>query len=371
MGQRGRSWGGTLVSDIGILQRARMELAYFSGYFRLKQRQTGGAGVILRFERVRPRRAERFQPNQWREITPQFLDRAIRALKRWKFDLISMDEVCRRAVTLRTPNRFASLTFDGGCKDVIASAYPVLSKHGVPFTIYLPTAFPDGLGEAWWLALEDMIARESRISLLIDRQERRFSTGSMSDKNRTYEFLVSWMRTLPPQNLTFAINDLCKRYSVDLAALSRGLSMDWDDLARLAADPLVTIGSATVNYSMLSNLRAVDAQREIAMGKAVAQTAFHRDVRHFAYPFGDRDSWRREHLVMVQETDFASAVSAIPGVVETRGYTNLHALPRVAWDGRQRSLRMMRVLLSGVVFAPRGQPGTSGFRPGGPAATSN
>ena len=179
------------------------------------------------------------------------------------------------------------------------------------------------------------------------------------------------MRTLAPQDLTFAINDLCKRYSIDLAALSRGLSMDWDDLARLAADPLVTIGSATVNYPVLSNLREVDAQREIAMGKAVAQTAFHRDVRHFAYPFGDRDSWRREHLVMVQETDFASAVSAIPGVVETRGYTNLHALPRVAWDGRQRSLRMMRVLLSGVKFAPRGQPGTSGFRPGGPAATSN
>jgi len=329
-----------------------MELAYFSGYFRLKQRQTGGAGVILRFERVRPRRADRFQPNQWREITPQFLDRAIRALKRWKFDLVSMDEACRRAVTLPAPNRFASLTFDGGCKDVIASAYPVLSKHGVPFTIYLPTAFPDGLGEAWWLALEDMIARESRISLVIDRKERRFSTGTASDKYQTYEFLVSWMRTLPPQDLTFAINDLCTRYSVDLAALSRDLSMDWDDLAKLAADPLVTIGSATVNYAVLSNLRAADAQREIAMGKVVTQTALHRDVRHFAYPFGDRDAWRREHVVMAQEADFASAVSAIPGVVETRGYTNLHALPRVAWDGRQRSLRMMRVMLSGVMFAP-------------------
>ena len=53
----------------------------------------------------------------------------------------------------------------------------MLSKHGVPFTIYLPTAFPDGLGEAWWLALEEMIARESRISLVIDRKERRFSIG--------------------------------------------------------------------------------------------------------------------------------------------------------------------------------------------------
>ena len=54
----------------------------------------------------------------------------------------------------------------------------MLSKHGVPFTVYLPTAFPDGLGEAWWLALEDMIAREDRISLMIDRKERRFATGS-------------------------------------------------------------------------------------------------------------------------------------------------------------------------------------------------
>ena len=114
----------------------------------------------------------------------------------------------------------------------------------------------------------------------------------------------------------------------------------------------MTIGSATVNYPVLSNLREADAQREIAMGKAVAETAFHRDVRHFAYPFGDRDSWRRQHLEMVQETGFASAVSSIPGVVEPKGYTNLHALPRIAWDGRQRSLRMMRVMLSGIMFPP-------------------
>ena len=258
-----------------------MELGYFSGYFRLKQRASGGAGVILRFERVRPRDSRTFQPNRWREITPQFLDRTIRALKRWNFDLITMDEVCRRAVTLPKANRFACLTFDGGCKDVITQAYPVLSKHGVPFTVYLPTAFPDGLGEAWWLALEDMIAREDRISLVIDRKERRFASGSMPEKYDTFEFLASWMRTLPPPDLSFAIHDLCTRYSVDLAALSRSSSMDWDDLAKLAADPLVTIGSATVNYPALSNLKEADAQREMTMGKAVAETALRRDRQAF------------------------------------------------------------------------------------------
>ena len=59
-----------------------------------------------------------------------------------------------------------------------------------------------------------------------------------------------------------------------------------------------------------------------------------------------------EHVVMGQEAAFASAVSTIPGVVEAKGYTNLHALPRIAWDGRQDSLRMMRVMLSGIMFPP-------------------
>jgi peptidoglycan/xylan/chitin deacetylase (PgdA/CDA1 family) len=327
-----------------------MEFAYFSGYFALRQRETGGAGVILRFERVRPRDSRRFQPNRWREITPAFLERVVLALKRWNFDLVTMDEVYRRAVTLPKDKRFACLTFDGASKDVVKQAYPLLSKHRVPFTVYLPTAVPDGLGQAWWLALEAMIAREERISLVIDRKERRFAAGSTQDKYDTFEFLASWMRTLPPQDLSFAINDLCARYSVDLGSLSRDASMDWDDLAKLAADPLVTIGSATVNYYALSNLRADEAQREMTMGKAVAEAALRRAITHFAYPFGDRQSWRREHVVMGQEAGFASAVSTIPGVVQPKGYTNLHTLPRIAWDGRQNSLRLMRVMLSGVMF---------------------
>jgi peptidoglycan/xylan/chitin deacetylase (PgdA/CDA1 family) len=341
-----------LASDNRFLQRAQMELAYFSGYARLKQRRAGGAGVVLRFERVRPRRSLRFQPLKSREITPQFLDRMIRALKRWKFDIVSIDEVCRRAVTLPQPRRFISLTFDGGYKDVMTSAYPVLSRHGVPFTIYLPTAFPDGLGEAWWLALEELIARENRLSLVIDRKEHHYTIRTTLEKVQVYEFLSSWMRTLTPPDLSFAINDLCKRYSVDLATLSRSASMDWDDLTKLAVDPLVTIGSATVNYPVLTNLKDADAQREMAMGRAVAEAAFGRDVHHFAYPFGDRESWRRAHVGIAQEAGFVSAASAISGVVRAQGRSNLHALPRVAWDGRQRSLRMMRVMLSGAFFAP-------------------
>src|SRR5947207_620922 len=330
-------WGGaaasrgeTLPSEVSFLASLRLELAYLSGVPWLRRRRAGGAGVVLRFERVRPRRATRFQPLKSREITPKFLDRTIRALKRWKFDIVSMDEACRRAVTLASRRRFVCMTFDGGYKDLVTAAYPVLSRHGAPFTVYVPTAFPDGVGEAWWLALEEVIARENRLSLMMDRNERRFNIASPSEKYQLYEFLHGWTRSLPPPDRSLAIKDLCKRYSVDLAKLSREASMSWDDLVKLAVDPLVTIGSATVNYPVLSNLKDADALREITMGRAVAQAALQRDVRHFAYPFGDRAAFRRQHVAMAEEAGLTSAASAISGIVEAEGRTNLHALPRIA-----------------------------------------
>src|SRR5258708_12455998 len=100
-----------------------------------------------------------------------------------------MEEVCWRVVTLATPRRFVCLTFDGGYKDLITSAYPVLSRHGVPFTVYVPTAFPDGLGEAWWLALEQVIACENRPTLMMDRTKPHSTIQTPSYKPHLYDFL--------------------------------------------------------------------------------------------------------------------------------------------------------------------------------------
>jgi peptidoglycan/xylan/chitin deacetylase (PgdA/CDA1 family) len=328
-----------------FLRRLGLELAYHTGYAHLMRLRSGVAGVILRFERVRPRRIARFQPLASAEVTPEFLDRTISALQKWEFDIVSIDEVCRRAVTLAAPRRFVCLTFDGGYKDLIDWAYPVLSRRRVPFAAYVPTAHPDGVGEVWWLALEAVIANERHLSLMIDRKELHFTIEGTAEKYQLYDFLHRWMRSLSPSDLSTAIRDLCRRYSVDLGALSREAVMNWADLAQLAADPLVTIGTATVNYPVLARLKDDDALREITMGRAVAQSALGREVRHFAYPFGDRAAYRRRDVTLAAQAGFASAASAIPGAVSPAGQTSLHELPRLAWDGRLHSLRAMRVLL--------------------------
>jgi peptidoglycan/xylan/chitin deacetylase (PgdA/CDA1 family) len=338
-----------LAAGSGFWTAAGLQLAYFSGASRLAEWRGKGGGAILKFERVRPSRSERFQPLRAREITPDQLDRLLRALRRWHCDVISLDEVCARISEPGSAGRFVCLTFDGGYRDVATHGYPVLARHQAPFAVYLPTAFPDGLGESWWLALEQVVARTDRIAMVIDRAERRFDTTSTSDKFAVFQFLGNWMRSLPPADLSIAINDLCKRYSVDLAAVTREAAMDWQDVAKLAGDPNVTFGSATVNYPLLSNLGDAAAQKEITMGRAVARAALGREVAHFAYPFGDRASFGRKHVQMVEEAGFASAVTALPGVIRPGYPPDRHALPRIAWDPRRHSLRALRVMLSGVM----------------------
>ena len=324
----------------------KLELAYASGLWRLLEPACGGAGIILKFERVRPARDDAFQPLKAHEITPQFLHRIITGLKRWPFDIVSMDEACRRIHAPHAGRRFVVLSFDGGTRDFIDYAWPLLSGHQVPFTVYLPAAFPDGLGRMWWLALEQVIATQDRINMVVDDQRRYFETVSTADKYHAHHYLEGWLRSLPPRKLDLAIDDLCLRYDVDLAALSRAAAMTWDDVAVFSSDPLASIGSSTLNYPILANLDDTAARREVTMGQAVAEAALPASPRHFAFPFGDKTAFGTRDVTMATELGFASAVTSVPGVVKAGA--NLHALPRLAWDGRRNSLRALRVMMAGV-----------------------
>lgn len=332
----------------GLLADFGLEFAYFSGLSRLFERKTGGAGAILQFQHVRPRRNDPFQPLRSRDITPEFLDRAILALKRWDFDFLSIEEAADRSRQAASARRFVCLTFDGGHHDFMTFAYPVLSRHRVPFVVYVPTGFIDGIGRAWWLALEQVIARNDRIGLVMNRTERHFFAASISEKYQLYAVLHTWLMTLSPDDAAAAIGDLCGRYGVDLESASRDASMSWEDLAKLARDPQATIGSATVLYPNLAHTKGTAALREMTMGRTVIETALNGPCRHFAYPFGGKNSFGPREMMLVREAGFASAVSAVPGIIRSDGQSDPMALPRIPWDGRRRSVRALRVFLSGL-----------------------
>lgn len=327
------------------MKRMRLEFAGAGAALHLVGGNRQVAGAILRFGRVRPARDEPFQPLKQDEVTPEFLDRICRKLRRWHYDIVPIGEVMARAEA--GGPKFVCLTFDGGSRDLVEHALPVLKRHAVPFTLYVPTGFVDGVGEAWWLALERVVATHHRISLVINREERRFKLDTVSEKLDAYDYLGTWLRALPPAELSSAISDLCKRHGVDLAATSRNFAMTWDDIATFHADPLVTIGTATVHLPALSTLSAADAAREIRMGRAVAEAATGRAQPHFAYPF-DAAGYGPREIGLAGEAELATAVTSVSETIRRGKTPNPLALPRIMIDGRMPSLRALRAQLAGV-----------------------
>ena len=332
--------------------RGGLGTLYFTGAHIVLRPFVGGVGAILMLHHVRPPRPDRFQPNRALEITPRFFARLVKGLRRSRLDLISLDEMHRRMVDGDFSRRFVCLTFDDGYRDTLQWAYPILKEAGVPFAIYVPTSFPDRLGELWWLALEAVIARNDRIGLVINRRDRKFDCGTVAEKRTLYCELYLWLRHRATEaEMRDIVHRLAAFYPVDIAAFCKELCMDWNELAQLAADPLVTIGTHTVNHPLLTRLSQDGARSEMELSRSVIEAALGRKPAHLSYPYGDREACAAREFEIAAELGFKTAVTARPGVVFGRDRRCMTALPRIPVDGDYQRMRYLRVLLSGSATA--------------------
>ena len=332
--------------------RGGLESLYFTGAHWALKPFVGGIGVILTLHHVRPPRPDRFQPNRILEVTPRFLTRVVKLLARSGIDVISLDEMYRRMTERDFGRRFVCLTFDDGYRDNLEFAYPILREAGFPFAVYVPTSFPDRLGELWWLVLEAVIAKRDRVGLVIDGENRSFDCGSVAEKRALYDELYWWLRARDSETeLRFIVRDLALRYQVDVAAFCKDLCMGWQEIALLARDPLVTIGAHTVNHLALAKLPEKAVRSEMDLSRTVIESALNARPAHLSYPYGDAGSAGAREFAIAAELGFKTAVTTRPGVLFRSHAEHLTALPRISLNGEYQQLRYVRVLLSGSATA--------------------
>jgi peptidoglycan/xylan/chitin deacetylase (PgdA/CDA1 family) len=332
--------------------RSGLECLYAGGIHLLARPFLAGVGVILQFRHVRPMRWSDFQPNRHLEISPVVLDRIVGRLRRWNYDLVSLDEMHRRLRERDFSRRFAVLTFDDGYRDTLEWAHPVLEKQGVPFAIYVPTSFPDGLGRPWWLALEKIVAHNANVGMVVDGDNRRFECATPSEKYELYDALYDWIQHHKTEaEMLEKVTDLAARHGVDLKELCASTCLGWREIAELAADPLVTIGAHTVNHPILSIAVETTVRSELAMGRTVLETALGVRPRHLAYPYGGRTQVGTREFDIARDLEFSTAVTSRQGVVKASDAERLTALPRLAVLGGFTARRHLRVLTSGAASA--------------------
>jgi peptidoglycan/xylan/chitin deacetylase (PgdA/CDA1 family) len=329
--------------------RSGLEALYFTGAHRVMRRFVGGVGAILVLHHVRPARRDGFQPNQLLEITPDFLEAVIDRLASTGADFVSLDEVHRRLAERDYGRRFIAFTFDDGYRDNKQWAYPILKRHGIPFAVYVPTSFPDRLGELWWAALEAVIARHHSIVLEMDGRDCRIDCATAAEKIETFQALYRWLRGMASDaRMLDTVRELTTRYRIDTGAICDQLCMSWEEIAEIAADPLVTIGAHTVNHVMLAKACDTVARSELKMGRAVLEAALGKTPRHLAYPYGDCSSAGPREFAIAAELGFKTAVTTRPGVLFPEHAQTLTALPRISINGEFQRSRYVDVLVSGA-----------------------
>lgn len=94
------------------------------------------------------------------------------------------------------------------------------------------------------------------------------------------------------------------------------------------------IGGHSLNHSRLTCLSAEKLQREIKSGKEQLEKLVSKEIRFFAYPFGDKKSFNGDVIKAIKEAGFRYAFTILPGI--NKKSTNPYLLRRdginVAWS---------------------------------------
>jgi peptidoglycan/xylan/chitin deacetylase (PgdA/CDA1 family) len=335
-----------------LAYRGAFEALYYSGLSRMLRPFTAGTGAILTLHQVRPARPDAFQPNRFLEVTPEFLDAVLQRLRRQDIDIVSIDEVHRRLTERDFKRPFVAITLDDGYRDNKMCAFPVFKKYGAPFTVFVPTSFPERRGQIWWVALEQVIAANDSIVVTIDDEQWPLACSSVAEKQAVYLQVREWLHALPSEAAMLeTMRDFTTRYGVDMPAICASLCMDWDEIAALASDPLATIGAHTVNHITLGRADEATVRSELKTSRDVLESKLGREVRHFAYPYGDERAAGPREFAIAAELGFKTAVTTRPGTLSPDCREYQTALPRLTLNGEFQHERYVDVLLSGTATA--------------------
>jgi peptidoglycan/xylan/chitin deacetylase (PgdA/CDA1 family) len=335
--------------------RASFELLWLTGMPRLFRLLSQSRGVIFTLHRVLPDEPADFSPNAILQVRPDFLAYCLERVRDLGIDIVSLDEALERLAAPQKGRPFVVLTFDDAYRDNLHHALPILQAHEAPFTLYVPTAFVDGVGQLWWQAIEDIIARQEAVAFTENGETEYVDTRTVAQKNEAFNRLYWRLRKLPEPERLALLAEFTTAYGYDLARQCRELIMDWQELRLFAGDPLCTIGAHTVNHYELAKLPPAQAADEMIQSVNVIKAQFGIRPAHISYPLGGPLSCGPREFALARDLGFRTGVTTRPGGLYPHHLETVTALPRISLNGYFQKQRYVDVFSSGGLFTQIGR----------------
>lgn len=259
-----------LSRAVGILERAA--------------RPVPGVLPILTYHRVDdPERSPELYPGLV-GATPAEFDEQMRFLSSLYRPLSLSELLAIRRGEGSLPPRAVMVTFDDGYRSVAEHAWPIMQRHGVPLTLFVPTAYPGDPAKAfWWDRLWSALGREDAVA---STPLGDLSVRTPAERLRTYRRLRGHLKSLSHERAMAIVDDIGGGSGAEAPGAS---VLGWDELRELAGDG-VAIGSHSRTHPLLHKVSRAEASAEILDSLGDLERQIGPTPRVFAYPGGGVDS---------------------------------------------------------------------------------
>ncbi len=249
-------------------------------------------------------------------------------------DVVGVDEALRR-LPIADEKYFVVLTFDDGYRDNYTRVLPVLTKFGVPFTVFVCSAMIERKFDYWWGGLIDLF--KSRDEIDLEPMGTRFRLRNSRDRELALQKATKWVEG----NIASRSIELLptfRRYGISPADLLDQDAMTEREVRTLSQNDLVTIGGHGFTHRPLASLSESEALHDIVANREHLERVTGREIAHFAYPFGDRAACNAREAILVRRVGYRSAFTTRIGNLFPQHSDAPFMLPRGAMNPRREEV---------------------------------
>lgn len=208
-------------------------------------------------------------------------------------------------------SRSVMVTFDDAYRNFAEHAWPILKRHQVPVTLFVPTAYPDHPERTfWWDRLHQAVAKIEGQEVILT-PVGSLPAATAGQRANTYRLLRDYVKTLPHKTAMAWVEDFCNQLklpSVENPVLS------WDALRQLAQEG-VTLGAHTRSHPLLNRITLPEVEAEVQGSLEDLQREIGVVAPIFSYPSGGFD----EQVIQVMKASgIALAFTTDNGINDLR-----------------------------------------------------
>lgn len=298
-----------------------------TSHSRKELRRTDALGVVFMLHHICNKDKTRIPTNEDLKVSPEFLEKIILRYKSSGFKFISLDDLSLMISHGQYPEQpFVAFTIDDGYLDNYTLAYPVFKHYNVPFTIFIATDFIDRKAILWWDTIEELILRNESITT---SDGITYPCRTFQQRWDTFRILREKILSFNQENLYEELNQLFNDDNIDWYKPIKKQAMTWEQIITISQDPLCTIGGHTVSHPALNQVSENRFNDEINGCITKLQSIIHRDIHHFAFPYGSRNEIGNREIDLISNYHFKTVFMANGGCITKNNIQHSNQLPRV------------------------------------------